>query len=74
MTITIANFTTISGHFFANCMSIVHKTEVQMVILVYSTGMVLKCSFISCYILKVSQACPRPPSTSEAIMSEPIKM
>ena len=26
-------FTTISGHFFANCMFIFHKTEVQMVIL-----------------------------------------
>jgi hypothetical protein len=28
---------------------------------------VAKCSFISCYILKVSQARPRPPFTSEAI-------
>ena len=33
MTITIANFTTISGHFVANCMFIFHKKEVQKVIL-----------------------------------------
>ena len=33
MTTTIANFMTISGHFFANCMFIFHKTEVQTVIL-----------------------------------------
>ena len=39
MTMTIANFTTISGHFFANCMSIFHKTEVQTVILVYFTDL-----------------------------------
>ena len=39
MTMTIANFTTISDHFFANCMSISHKTEVQTVILVYLTGL-----------------------------------
>ena len=32
MTITIAHFTTTSGHFFANCMFIFHKTEVQTVI------------------------------------------
>ena len=36
--------------------------------------MVVKWPFISCYFLRVSQACARPPSTSEAIMSEPIKM
>ena len=39
MTITTAHFTTIFGHFFANCMSIFHKTEVQTVILVYLTGL-----------------------------------
>ena len=39
MTLTIANFMTISGHFFANCMSIFHKTEVQTDILVYLTGL-----------------------------------
>ena len=33
MTITIAHFTTISGHFSANCMFIFHKKEVQTVIL-----------------------------------------
>jgi hypothetical protein len=36
--------------------------------------MVSKWPFISCYFLRVSQACARPPFTSEAIMSEPIKM
>ena len=36
--------------------------------------MVLKCSFISCYILKVSQAPPRPPFTSEAKFFEPINI
>ena len=39
MTITIVNFTTISGHFFAKYMSIFHKTEVQTVILVYLKGL-----------------------------------
>ena len=33
MTITNADFTTISGHFSANCMFIFHKKEVQTVIL-----------------------------------------
>ena len=33
MTITIANFTTISGHFSPNCMFISYKKEVQTVIL-----------------------------------------
>ena len=33
---------------------------------------VVKCSSTSCYILKVSQACPRPQFTSEAIILEPI--
>ena len=36
--------------------------------------MVVKRPFISCYFLRVSQACARPPFTSEAIMYEPIKM
>ena len=31
----ISSFTTISGHFSANCIEIFHKTEVQMVILRY---------------------------------------
>ena len=35
MTITIAHFTTISGHFSANCMFIFHKKEIQTVILRY---------------------------------------
>ena len=39
MTITIANFTTISGHFVANCMFIFHKKEVQKVILRCLTGL-----------------------------------
>ena len=30
-----------------------------------------KCSFVSCYNLKVSQACPRPPFTSEVKSFEP---
>ena len=38
MTITIAKFTIISGPFFANCMSIFNKIEVQTVILVCLTG------------------------------------
>ena len=33
MTLTKVHFTTISGHFFANCMFIFHKTKVQTVIL-----------------------------------------
>ena len=33
MRLTNAHFTTISGHFSANCMFIFHKTEVQTVIL-----------------------------------------
>ena len=33
MTITNAHFTTILGHFSANCMFVFHKTEVQTVIL-----------------------------------------
>ena len=32
-------FTTISGHFFANCIFIFHKTEVQMVILMCLSGL-----------------------------------
>ena len=36
--------------------------------------MVVKRPFISCYFLRVSQAYARPPSTSEAITFEPIKM
>ena len=39
MTITIANFTTISGNCFVNCMSIFYKIEVQTVILVCLTGL-----------------------------------
>ena len=39
MTITIAHFTTISGHFSANCMFIFHKKEVQTVILRCLTGL-----------------------------------
>ena len=39
MTITFANFTTISGHFVANCMFIFHKKEVQKVILRCLTGL-----------------------------------
>ena len=42
MTITIAHFTTISGHFFANCMFNFHKTEVQTVILVSLMSLNLK--------------------------------
>ena len=37
MTIIIANFTTISGHFFAKCVLIFHKNEVQTVILMCFT-------------------------------------
>ena len=36
--------------------------------------MVVKRPFISFYFLRVSQACARPLFTSEAIISEPIKM
>ena len=39
MTITNAPFTTISGHFSANCMFIFHKNEVQTVILMCLTGL-----------------------------------
>ena len=39
MTITIAHFTTISGHFSVNCMLIFHKKEVQTVILWCLTGL-----------------------------------
>ena len=38
MTIYISGFRTISGHFFANCMKLFHKTEVQTVILRCLTG------------------------------------
>ena len=39
MTITNAQFTTIAGHSFANCMFIFHKTEFQTVILRCLTGL-----------------------------------
>ena len=39
MTITNAHFTTISGHFSANCILIFHKNEVQTVILGCLTGL-----------------------------------
>ena len=41
MTITNAHFTNISGHFFANCMFIFHKNEVQTVILRCLAGLKL---------------------------------
>ena len=44
MTITNVHFTMISGHFFfANCMFIFHKTEVQTVILRCLTSLILSC-------------------------------
>ena len=36
-------FTTIFGHFFANCIDIFHKTEVQTVIFRCLTGLYLNC-------------------------------
>ena len=39
MTITNAQFTTIAGQSFANCMFIFHKTEFQTVILRCLTGL-----------------------------------
>ena len=37
------HFTTIYGHFFANCIEIFHKTEIQMVILRYLVSLNLIC-------------------------------
>ena len=39
MKITNAHFTTISGHYSANCMFIFHKTEVQTVTLICLMGL-----------------------------------
>ena len=42
-TFRVGHFTTISGHFFTNCINIFHKTEVQMVILRRLTCINLNC-------------------------------
>ena len=47
------HFRTISGHFFANNMSIFHKTEVQTVILRCLTG--LNCNWFKSYGLRCSR-------------------
>ena len=62
-TLRVGHFTTISGHFFANCMFIFHKTEVQMVILRCLTGLHLdwfrhyglRCRWRPCMCLANSQ-------------------
>ena len=59
----MAFFTTTSGHFFANCMVIFHKTEVQTVILRCLTGLHLywfrhydlRCRWRPCTYLANSQ-------------------
>ena len=59
----MAFFTTISGHFFANCTVIFCKTEVQLVILRYLTGLHLdwfrhyglRCRWRPCTCLANSQ-------------------
>jgi hypothetical protein len=43
-------FTTISGHSFANCISIFHKTEVQTIILRSLTG--LNLNWLKSYVTK----------------------
>ena len=53
MTITNAQFTTIAGHSFANCIFIFHKTEFQTVILRCLTG--LNLNWFKSYGLRCSE-------------------
>jgi hypothetical protein len=56
MTIMYFNISTISGHIFANCMFVFHKTEVQTVILRCLTGLYLKFwKYDSCFSSEVSK-------------------
>ena len=52
--------------------SVLWKTNIKLV--KKWSDIVVEWPFISCYFLKVSRACARPPSTSEAITFEPINI